>query len=139
MTQCIIFSGCKDRKGYGIQRHEGKVRKAHRVAYVQHHGITHDVIADRMVRHACDNPSCVNPAHLEIGTAKDNAQDREKRQRAADHRGESNASARLSAEDVLSIRAALATGVGRMELAKKYGVTRATISEIKTRRKWRHI
>lgn len=70
--ECVIWPGAKSELGYGRLRHQGKTRQAHRLAYEIHVG----PIADGLfVCHRCDTPSCVNPAHLFLGTARDNVLD----------------------------------------------------------------
>lgn len=76
--QCIEWGGTKDGHGYGTVQHNGKKWKAHRLAYFLAHGALRD---DQVVRHDCDNPSCVNPAHLLSGTQAENVQDMVRRGR----------------------------------------------------------
>lgn len=70
---CWEFTGTRSDDGYGSIRHNGRMEKAHRVAYQLTHG---SVPADLKVMHSCDNPPCINPAHLAIGTVADNNRDR---------------------------------------------------------------
>ena len=91
-----------------------------------------------MVRHTCDNPACVNPEHLLLGTMKDNTQDMmtRGRNRYKEQKGEQIGNHKLSEEDVRAIRASKKTQV---QLAKEYGVTQANISSILLRKTWKHI
>jgi len=115
---------------------------AHRVAYQLHHGADP---GERCVCHRCDNPPCCNPAHLFLGTNKDNVHDARAKGRMCV--GEANGHATLTAAQVAEIRAALASaprssGGARLawgvldELAKRYGVSRHAISDIHNGRSW---
>ena len=79
---CIEFDGARlSSGGYGAIRHEGKVVRAHRLAYCHANGVTLESIAGFEVRHSCDNPPCINPAHLLLGTHTDNMRDMFERDR----------------------------------------------------------
>jgi hypothetical protein len=69
---CWLWVGAKTPKGYGQFCHEGKIRRAHRLAYVLAFG---EIPAELFVCHKCDNPSCVRPKHLFLGTNRDNVMD----------------------------------------------------------------
>lgn len=75
---CWEWSGAKDRDGYGILKVDGKLPRAHRVAYELAKG---EVPAGQVVRHTCDNRACCNPSHLILGTIADNNRDRTERKR----------------------------------------------------------
>jgi len=79
-SPCWIWLGTKNSKGYGSFRVGKKNLKAYRFSY-QHY--IADIPEGMMVLHSCDNPSCVNPKHLRVGTAQDNADDMTSRNRQA--------------------------------------------------------
>ena len=79
---CWLWTASKTRDGYGQiarDRAQGRPLSAHRVAYALAHGLDPLTMEVVVVRHKCDVPACVNPAHLEPGTHADNAQDRRRR------------------------------------------------------------
>lgn len=71
-TDCWIWQGGKNNIGYGMIRHDDKMRTTHRVSYEVHKG---NIPKGMCVLHSCDNPLCCNPNHLRLGTHKDNTQD----------------------------------------------------------------
>ncbi|OOB91234.1 hypothetical protein B0T42_07360 [Rathayibacter sp. VKM Ac-2630] len=87
--------------------------------------------------HTCDNPPCVNPAHLYWGTEQQNVQDAIDRGRKA--KGATHGRAKLTDADVLSIRAAVTAGRMLKDLADEFGVSAPTISNIVAGRIWRHL
>lgn len=84
--KCKVWSKGKNRQGYGQRWYKGKNVLAHRAAYCDAHGLALEDIKGQLVRHKCDNPPCVNPDHLELGTHKDNARDCIERGRRASGR-----------------------------------------------------
>lgn len=72
VTDCWIWQGGKNNIGYGMIRDEHGMRTTHRVSYEIHKGM---IPKGMCVLHSCDNPLCVNPNHLRVGTHKDNTQD----------------------------------------------------------------
>ena len=137
-TSCDIYKGAKDKNGYGWQRKHGQ-RKAHRAAWVEHNG---SIPCGMWVLHTCDNPSCVNPDHLFLGTAKDNSDDmRAKgRENYPGHSlpGELNPNRKLTQEQVDYIRSVYKWGMGP-KLAKEFGVHPFTINRIVRGEKWREV
>lgn len=139
-SDCIEWQGTKTPQGYGRRRHKGKVEGSHRVAYCEANGIDIENIRGLAVRHRCDNPSCVNPDHLELGTWQDNIRDRDKRNRTS--KGESRPNAVLTEEAVTFIRDNYSfrhASLGCKGLASKFGVSPKTISQVVNKTKWRHL
>lgn len=93
------------------------------------------------VLHRCDNPPCVNPNHLFLGTKADNNHDRDSkgRSRGGSLPGEQHPGSRLSREQVLVIRLRASEGVAQQDLAKEYGVSYQHISDLVLRKRWAHI
>lgn len=88
-----------------------------------------------VIRHRCDNPSCINPYHLQIGTMKDNTQDMMNRDRGTT--SEKNAISKLKAREVIEIRVLLDQGtLFQREIAELYNVSRQCINQINTKRRW---
>ena len=116
-------------KGYGRVkfRINGSLEVlAPRVSWFLTHGIIPD---DRFVLHECDNPGCVRPEHLYLGTHADNMRDKAERGRAASsRRGMGHPNARLSDEQAVEIRRRwVADGIRQKDLAAQYGVSQSTI------------
>lgn len=80
-TGCRTWGGKKNQHGYGVVKVSGKEQRAHRVLYF---ALNPDADQSLVVRHTCDNPACVSPSHLELGTVRDNMMDMVSRGR---HRG----------------------------------------------------
>lgn len=134
---CWLWLGATNSFGYGVLNWNGKQnRRAHRVSYGIHTGLLTD---DCVLRHSCDNPPCVNPAHLQPGTHADNAHDMFRRGRdwrGARPRGERHGMSKLSAPDVLAIRAGHAAGQEVSVLARQYDIHPRTVRSVVSRRTW---
>lgn len=134
---CWIWNGCKAGKGYGILKIP-KTRKqiyAHRLSYLINRG---EIKEGEYVLHRCDNPACVNPAHLFLGSAKDNSQDMAAKERHL--YGERNTEAVLTAPDVVKIKKLLAMNMfSQKEIGMMFGVAQITISRIHRGLRWKHI
>lgn len=134
------FSGGRDGQTYGVftrsRRSPGRRNiYAHRMAYCLAHEIAPEMLPpETVIRHACDNPCCCNPAHLEAGTQADNAGDMAKRGRA--RRGQLATGAVLTEADVRAIVARLAAGEFHRVIAADFGVSRATVSQIAAGKNW---
>lgn len=133
-TGCIEWQGSRDRDGYGTLRSGRKDHKAHRVAYEKAHG---PIARGLSVCHRCDNPPCCNPAHLFLGTPRDNTHDAVRKGRNA--RGARNGHTKLNDAAVRHIRALVADGRSQEEVGRLYGVGQTAISSIVRRRTWAHV
>jgi hypothetical protein len=136
MEDCIEFQGYKDKNGYGRKRSVGKVRFAHRIAYCKAKNIDIKDIDGLFVMHACDNPSCVNPQHLRLGTHQDNMDDRNNKKRQA--KGLANAGAKLTESQVLEIRL-LVKFKSQTEVARLFSINQSQVSLIARRKQWAHL
>lgn len=132
---CWEWVAATNGAGYGMV-FAGKVKKlAHRVSWELCNG---PIPRGKQVLHLCDNPGCVNPEHLAIGTAKDNMRDMAGKGRARNRTasGTHNRQAKLSAAQARAIREQYLSGESQHELAIEFGVSRAAISHVVTGRNW---
>lgn len=145
---CWLWTGGKTIPGYGLVGLNGKRVYAHRLAYFLYKGeIPFNINPkDSSIMHSCDNPSCVNPSHLFLGTHQDNMRDMWNKKRGV--RGSKSGAARLTETQVLEIRAKYKpsttgykypNGYSTNRLAKEYGVAQATIQHIVGNLTWKHI
>ncbi len=146
---CWEWHGHRNRQGYGRMKRDGRRVAAHRVSWEVHFGPIPDGM---LVCHRCDNPPCVRPDHLFLGTVSDNNHDmiakgrdaRGDRSGSRLHperlaRGETHPRAKLSSEAVRVIRAAAAAGAHKTTLARRFGVSDTSIGRVLTRASWAHV
>lgn len=126
---CWLWTGATLKTGYGSIRINKKAERAHRVSFEMAKGA---IPGGMLIRHTCDEPRCVNPDHLILGTHSQNAIDA--CERGQHPCGEASKLAKLSNADVRAIRAALAAGACGATLAKAFKVEETTISGIKLRK-----
>lgn len=139
-TECWEWQGYRDPNGYGRIRIKRETKLAHRISYILTNGPIDEEVC---VRHNCDHPPCVNPAHLVGGTQIDNIQDMVERGRhkggANPMQGETHPFAKLTVSKVTEIRAAYATGTPQRVLARKYNIAPQTVYGLVHRKSWKHI
>ena len=147
--ECWIWTANRNRRGYGKFCLNKRQEPAHRVVYMLTYG---DIPPGAWVLHHCDNPSCVRPDHLYLGTHQDNMRDRQERNRVA--RGDSNGSrtrpdrilhgeqcswAKLTIEQIVAIRQEYTTTrITLHQLAAKYGVSKSEIHNVVKRKVWNY-
>lgn len=143
---CWEFQGSRTAKGHGqIALGNGSRRLigAHRAAWIVTYG---EIPTGLVVRHKCDNPPCINPAHLELGTPRQNVQDAIDRGQllATRARGMRHGNARLTDAQIAEIRRrhrpgihpARGTGCSTTELARGFGITRQYVGQL-VKGQWR--
>lgn len=125
-----LWIGSLSKKGYG------QIDKimAHRFSFELHTRASPGVL---FVCHRCDNPRCVRPDHLFLGTNDDNVAD--KMTKGREVRGARVVTAKLNAEQVRRLRAEYIAGATQPVLAERYGLTRTHVSDIVCRKAWRHV
>jgi hypothetical protein len=128
-------------QGYGHVFRHGRLDKAHRVAWMLVNGAIPDGAhhGTMCICHRCDNRACCNPAHLFLGTQQENIADMEAKGRKRVVRGENIPWHRLSASDVVAIRARRAAGERSCDIAADYGIGRSTVHNIVFRHTWAHV
>jgi len=148
-THCWIWTGLTNKKGYGrfgVSRDRGMVL-SHRFAWELLQGSIPDGMC---VLHKCDNPPCVCPEHLFLGTRIDNNKDMEKKGRAnyiawkfmkPEHRARGERIAKtMTEESVRCLRREYAGGgTSFVKLGKKFGIGKTTVENIVRRKKWAHV
>lgn len=139
--ECWEWRGALVRRGYGaFTVTAGVLLRAHRVAWVFTRGA---IPPGKFICHRCDNPACVRPAHLFVGDALSNAQDRQRKGRSRAPRGENHGRAKLSWASVKAIRAEYERGRNRFQpgnrrmLAARYGIKPSVIRDVVNRKTWR--
>lgn len=148
--ECWIWTKAKSKRGYGVIQIKYKSVRCHRFSWEIHNG---PIPEGLLVCHKCDNPACVRPDHLFLGTHKDNMRDMSAKGRAASGdrnfmrkcpelvlRGESHPLSPFTDEDVIAIRKLYLSGAAsQVAIANLYGVTHRAIGRIVKGQTWKHI
>ena len=133
--QCWEWQGALRDKGYGKLYIRRKAYSAHRVAWVIANNA--EIPEGMCVCHSCDNPACVNPDHLWIGTDADNLNDKVSKGRQA--RGIRVSGAKLNDSDVETIFVLREAGWLHRQIAARFGVGTKHVADILARRNWAHV
>ena len=134
---CWWWMASKNQTGYGLFSFAGKPKLAHRVAWELQNDAT---IPDGLLAcHTCDQPACVNPRHIYIGTHQDNANDVTERDRRNHRRGEDNGVSKLTNRDVLEIVARFNKGESGRVIAADYDIGSSVVHNVMKGKTWSHL
>lgn len=139
---CWTFKLKANDRGYPFLKRDGKDERVSRLMWELHNG---PIPEKEVVRHCCrlyradkkDNPKCINPLHLTIGTQKKNIQDAQEAGTLA--KGEAHGNSKLTVDQVKEIMALKGTGILLREVADKFGVGITTISDLWKGKRWKHV
>jgi hypothetical protein len=135
-SDCLFWYGDRDQDGYGLVSAKYKKSKRHRLIrlVMENQLQRHPTL---QVRHLCGSRGCYNQKHLCLGTAQDNADDRERDCRTA--RGTRNGRSKITEKQALQIMQNLDAGVSMRAISELVGVSYGVITGIKYRHNWRHL
>lgn len=130
---CWLWTAATTNGGYGVVNHRGVISRAHRLAWEWENG---PVPTGMQMCHHCDNPKCVRPSHLFIGTAKENMEDMARKGRSNAPKGERCYTAKISDAEATDIRQRFAAGgISKKRLAEEYGLHSSHVGRIINGRK----
>lgn len=133
---CWEWVGALNSDGYGVIDVNGKTKRVHRIIFLLVKGISLE--PEQKVCHKCDNPVCVNPNHLFIGTQKDNMSDMLIKNRASNYftkKGVEHPNSKFSSNDIKKIKQMSKT-LSQQKIAEQFGVVQQTISRIITGKRY---
>lgn len=136
-TGCWEWNKKRNASGYGVVVYQGKKTGAHCAAWTMHNGIT--IPIGMVIMHKCDNPPCINPIHLQLGTYRDNVLDCSKKGRRHDQKGEGNSFAKLTESDVMRLRSLRSKGMSYAAISRETGINNATCRDAILGITWGHV
>ena len=135
LDDCIDHGKRGTGRGYAQRSVNNRLRYMHRLAYAEKLGVDESKLVG-VVRHICDNPRCINPQHLILGSHKDNSQDMIGRCRANPPVGVRAATCKLTEDQVHVIRVAEGK---QKDIAAQFGITPSQVSRIRGGKRWQHL
>lgn len=133
---CWIWKRSATRDGYGVMAIKGRQHRVHRLAYREFIG---EVADDQLVCHRCDTPLCFNPDHLFLGTPADNSADMAAKGRCVTIKGQYHANAKLTNENILTIKSLREQGLTLLEIGRQLNVSFQLVSSIIRGQRWTHL
>lgn len=135
---CLLWQGCRGSRGYGLMAVGKNNREAaHRVAWAVAHNQRPPL--GLHVMHACDTPQCVNPAHLSVGTAKDNQRDCRAKGRRAVIKGSRHKQAKTTERALILAARLFAAGHTYRSISNKLGISCSALIKTLQGHRWPHI
>ena len=133
---CWIWMASCAGMGYGQIKLPGERRQiyAHRLSYLIHKG---PLPEGKQICHTCDNPKCVNPDHLFVGTSQDNHDDMKEKKRHT-YRQQSK-TAKITEEQARQVLGMVGLGIKQTVIAKAFGLSQVQVSRIKLGQRWKHL
>lgn len=138
LTDCIEWTGAKSKFGYGNMRFRGKTWLAHRVWWVKFYG---EIPHGMCVLHKCDNPSCIKPEHLFLGTQKENIADCHRKgriSRANRNVGETHGGSKITEQTAIRIKMLRGVLPARV-VAETLGLNTGWVGAIMRGEQWKHV
>lgn len=133
---CREWSRAKLARGYGRVQWEGRVHLAHRLSYTAYKG---EIPKGMCVCHSCDNPSCINPDHLFLGTPLANMRDMVRKGRSRGPQGANHPKAKLTEHQAMLAKACPTKFGSATALSRLFGIHHGIVSHIMAGRIWKHL